>query len=672
MASLAVTTQDPLPPSPYGLKLPQKPILSPKAAELKASLGTIMAKPKLFIPLEGFRITNGSIANGQLTLSWNSNQPGPFQVLGSQFLGTWSTAGPPTILLNQSLDVGVNSFWKVQAQVPLLIANPTNQPRLTWDVPEISMSDTLQDFTVQRTANATPTGFSTIATVAPGPNKYQDNTVIPASGFWYRLLQTTVNGAVIPYNDQQVFPTQAQGPQWVSRFFVESTPPSFYYNYRQNPYAVVVDSSGNTYVCGDSDPYGGFRNLYVGKFNSSGTNLWWKVYFGQQNNSRATDLVLDKDGNLLITGWISGLVDFGGGHTQDGGQYGSIFVLKLEPTAGACIWSTAFGGNVVDLPGDESGYGIGTDASGNVYVTGSFDGVMTVIHSDFPGAIGSVVLTPTGGGAQDIFLAKFTSIGSVSWAKNFGSTSTSEIGYGIAVDYTTGDNYITGTFKGTVDFSQGTGSPLVSTGVNSPFVAKFNTSGTSLASTRFLCGGSGANGNTGSRIVLDGTGNPIVAGTFLFSITIGSNSFTNASAGSGFEDIFVAKLDKTTLAPSWSIACGSTSSEAVNGLKVAPNGNIVFAGKFWKTMLVGTIPITAIGVYDMFIAALSPSNGAAQWAISYGGAGDSLDLALGLAIGSDGMMYVPLTYKPGPIVFSSTVSLPVTTSVDGALLKLAP
>jgi hypothetical protein len=534
------------------------------------------------------------------------------------------------------------------------------------------MPDVISKFYIHRGSDS-----SNLSLYQDGISGDQTSWVDPsplAGTNWYKLYGITMTGQIIDSGDPiPVSRGIPKGPQWATQLYFPNVPGASNDYAGLAVYGSAVDSSGNVYVCGHADPYGsGIWGLFVAKYSAAGVLSWRKLFLGSISQSQCQDIVVDKDGNILVTGWCCGTVDFDG-HTKNANQFGSIFVLKLS-SAGTYIWSTLFGGGVTYFPGDQAGFGIATDNNGNIWITGSFVGNMTVEHSDFPGATGSVALTIVG--SQDIFMAKFLTDGSVSWAKKFGSNVTGEIGYGIAVDPVTGDSFITGTFNGTVDFSQGTGTPLTSnSSLLIPFVAKFSTSGASLASVAFQTTGTGS--SAGIRCRVDSNGNLVVGGTFKsVTITIGGIPFSNK--GTTTEDVFITTLNKTTLVPTWSFGafvCGSSNADDILGLAIAPNGNIVFAGRFWNTMDIGSIRLTSNGVYDGYVAALT-SAGVASNAFSFGTAdispGSGADRSTSVAVASSGVVYVPLLYAAA-IAFSTTVSLPTPTpsrTVNGGILAI--
>lgn len=81
-------------------------------------------------------------------------------------------------------------------------------------------------------------------------------------------------------------------------------------------------------------------------------------------------------------------------------------------------------------------------ADGNVYVTGSFQGI-----ADFDPGPDTTPLSALG---PDVFVAKYTSTGALVWARQFGGAATDQAN-GVAVDGA-GNVYTTGQFSGTGDF----------------------------------------------------------------------------------------------------------------------------------------------------------------------------------------------------------------------------
>src|ERR1051325_9808761 len=94
-------------------------------------------------------------------------------------------------------------------------------------------------------------------------------------------------------------------------------------------------------------------------------------------------------------------------------------------------WARGAGGT-----NSENGQSIAADASGNVYVSGSFLSTSIVV--------GSYTLNNVSGVGTDIFLAKYDNNGNVLWAKSAGDTEDEKVSR-IALD-ASGNVYVTGAF----------------------------------------------------------------------------------------------------------------------------------------------------------------------------------------------------------------------------------
>jgi hypothetical protein len=104
------------------------------------------------------------------------------------------------------------------------------------------------------------------------------------------------------------------------------------------------------------------------------------------NDQYATSLAVDPSGNLIVAGYFSGTVNFGGANLTSTGDT-DIFVAKFSP-AGVHQWSQRFGGLFAD-----QALSVAVNASGDVIVAGYFEGTV-----DFGG--GSLVSS----GLADIFV----------------------------------------------------------------------------------------------------------------------------------------------------------------------------------------------------------------------------------------------------------------------------
>ena len=191
-------------------------------------------------------------------------------------------------------------------------------------------------------------------------------------------------------------------------------------------HALSNDDSGNVYIGGvfsstlDFNPnsgidqktsLGGF-DAFVIKLDSSGSYKWGSQIGGAQSD-RLMSLAIDNNGDCLISGSFERTVDFDPSSAVSNltsviGS-GDIFMAKYNPT-GSLVWAKRYGST-----GFESGYDIQTDLSNNIYLTGLFQQTVS-----FGTSSPSINLTSKGG--SDGFIAKYSSLGALIWARGIGDT----------------------------------------------------------------------------------------------------------------------------------------------------------------------------------------------------------------------------------------------------------
>jgi len=124
---------------------------------------------------------------------------------------------------------------------------------------------------------------------------------------------------------------------------------------------MALDGTGNIYVTGEYDGSSSNHSDYAtAKYNSFGTEQWIKTYNGSSSYiDFARSIALDGSGNIYVTGYTS----VNNGSRNGGVNYGTI---KYN-NDGVQQWLALYDSQ--DRNGS-TGFGVVTDASGNIYVTG--------------------------------------------------------------------------------------------------------------------------------------------------------------------------------------------------------------------------------------------------------------------------------------------------------------
>jgi len=297
--------------------------------------------------------------------------------------------------------------------------------------------------------------------------------------------------------------------------------------------------------------------------------------------------------------------------------------------------------------GDDMGLSISTDASGNVLVTGYFASPSITF--------GTTTLTNANtNGTADIFVVKYDASGNVLWAKSAGGTG-DDMGLSISTD-ASGNVLATGRFAGSsITFGTTTLSNAGSTDI---FVVKYDAGGNVL----WAKSAGGASYDYGYGISTDFSGNVLVTGSFWgTSITFGSTTLTNA--GSGTNDIFVVKYD-TSGNVLWAKGAGGTDSDVGYGITTDATGNVLATGYFMSPSITfGTtaLSLSSAGSSDIFIVKYDAS-GNVLWAKSTGGTDQ--DFGQSLTINASGNVLLAGYFRSSSITFGSTTLTNAGSATD--------
>ncbi len=310
---------------------------------------------------------------------------------------------------------------------------------------------------------------------------------------------------------------------------------------------ISLDSSGNVYVTGWSDSFGGtYTHVFLLKFNSTGNLLWqrlWTPGYSAMGYAVATD----SQGNSYVTGYIASL---------------DIFVLKYNSTGGL-VWQRTFGysSNVA--------YDIAVNSTGTgVYVTGFIAGAgdSAIIALDKAGNLlwqrawsgekGDALTTDADGniyvagtyyyalGARGVYIGKFDSTGNLLWQRTWSGVG-SEYSHGITLD-TNGTLYVTGSTT------------------TEAFLLRLSTTGSLIAETSW----GGTNRNEGFGVATDTAGDAFVTGYV--------SEGPSYSLGSVSDTLDIPTFSTST--PSIVSTATTHAAEISNGTVFAPSGATKYSG----------------------------------------------------------------------------------------------
>lgn len=409
--------------------------------------------------------------------------------------------------------------------------------------------------------------------------------------------------------------------------------------------SVAVDASGNAYITGPYtsafinfgtfsllNSFSGTADIFLVKFDPSGTVLWAKT-FGGADGDQGNSVAVDASGNVILTGWFaSASLAFDSiVLTNSGTTSSDLFISKFD-SSGNLIWAKSAGGTINDR-----GYGVSTDANSNIFVTGWYSS--PTIN------FGTGVLTNAGSATNDIFLVKYDANGTALWSKKIGGNN-NDAGNACATD-ASGNTYVTGNFaSSSINF--GTGALTnAGSGTNDLFITKYDPLGASLWSAR----AGGIYNEMGNGLAISGS-NVYLTGDFSSpTVTFGSNVLTNASAGTN--DIFLASYSSTGTV-NWSERAGGIDADEGKCVCADASGNAFISGSFISTSIsfgIGTLTNYSAGTKDLFIASYS-NTGNAIWSLEVGNYADEIGNGIASSSNSN-TIYLGGMFNSGSVNFGT-------------------
>jgi hypothetical protein len=303
--------------------------------------------------------------------------------------------------------------------------------------------------------------------------------------------------------------------------------------------------------------------------------LVYSTYFGGALGDYAGNITHDADGNLILVGftrsmWLPGA----GGYQPENTGRDDAFIMKLNRTGSAILWTTFLGGSGSDYATEAA---VGPD--GDIHIAGA------TASADFPSISGSYHYAGMAGDSA-VYVAKLSGDGARlrHVVRMAGSVS------GMTVN-AAGEAYVVGTTREYAVM------PIVSAaqpqcGRSSAgycsvdaYVWKLNATGTSLIYATYI---GGAGSDYGGDIAVDAEGAAYVLGSTL------SGNFPLASASQsmlrGPSDLFVTKIAPSGTSFVMSTYLGGSSTEFAHALAIDGAGALAIGAESQSRDFPGAAP----------------------------------------------------------------------------------
>ena len=245
---------------------------------------------------------------------------------------------------------------------------------------------------------------------------------------------------------------------------------------------------------------GGASSAFMAMYNSSGAEQWARA--ASASFVEVGGVAIDFAGNSYLTGDFLGMAQFDTVSLVSAGQ--EDFFLAAYGPAGSLLWAQRGGG----IDGDEGG-AVTTGLDGRIYVTGSFEGLVTFD-----------TLTINSNADEELFVACFNYDGSLAWIVRAQGDDSMD-GNSISIN-SLGHIAITGTNRGNATIGSQTISSL-SPGDDDMLVARLSTP---MLATRTLPVSSVPAGGT-LQVPFTAAGGFSAGNIFRAQLSSASGSFAN-------------------------------------------------------------------------------------------------------------------------------------------------
>jgi uncharacterized protein (TIGR03437 family) len=376
-------------------------------------------------------------------------------------------------------------------------------------------------------------------------------------------------------------------------------------------------------------------DAFVTKINAAGTALVYSTYLGGSGATQGLSIAVDSASHAFVCG-VTDAADFPtqNAYQKQIGGGTDFFISRLSASGSALDASTFLGGHA-----DDSCAGVALDPSGNVYVAGTVT-LLNAGNPDFPTTPGAFGAQPFGG--EDCVVAKFDNGLQAPIYASFLGGSDSDSCTSIAAD-SSGNAYVVGdTFSSNFPTTLPPfgGSKAGGSTTNTPgFVTKIKPDGSGLIYSGLL---GGANGyNLPGAIAVDRSGRVYITGyTEASDYPVTSNAISKVVGGAPRTMLSVIETDGSKLL--YSTLLSNSGGDYAFDIALDSSGNVWLSGGAYGSSFPVTPdalphPVNAV-VYTPYVAEVDTTASKILHATYL--AGSAGGLPGGLAIGSDGSVYV--------------------------------
>jgi len=301
-----------------------------------------------------------------------------------------------------------------------------------------------------------------------------------------------------------------------------------------------------------------------------------------------------------------------------------VFVAKFQPDGSAVDFVSYLGGQ-----GNDIGRDLVIGSGGEVFLTGDTD------STDFPVPGG---LYTENAGSTDAFVAVLNATGSVLNYSTYLGGSGVDHGFGVSLD-SAGPVYVAGdTFSTDFPTTPGAYSETPAGGAEA-YVVKFNSDGSSLLYSTYIGGGSD---DSAHDVKVDSADQAYIVGSTSSSdFPVAPDPGAVQISIAGGSDAFIARLNASGTALSFSTYLGGSQNDAATSLVLDDSGTVFVTGYTYS----GDFPLAESsfqnflgGENDAFVAVINNSGESLLYSTFLGG--DGPDVGRDLDFDNLGNLYV--------------------------------